>query len=189
MRYSILLKAKYEEEYMKRLMNGFIAGTLATLPMSVFMWLLNKVLVSRRDREMPPYKITMKVVDKLGFWHKLFKKEEKSTLTAIAHFVYGGLAGVVYGLMAPVLWLPRLLAGVGYGILFWAINYFGALPALRLYPNGLKDNPNRQLTLVVSHLIWGAALGTVFNLLNPQLEWLKTGRAYRALRPMSEGQW
>ena len=145
---------------MHRLAAGFIAGTLATLPMTLVMVILHKLFVGGDEESLPPYKVTMQVSDKLGLWHHLLGDESRTSLALLAHFAYGGVGGIVYGAAQSLLRLPAALTGVLYAVLFWAGHYFGGLPALGLYPH--KDRADRQAVMAVAHLVWGAALAAVW---------------------------
>ncbi|MBK8901653.1 MAG: hypothetical protein IPM53_10755 [Anaerolineaceae bacterium] len=144
---------------MKRLVAGFIAGTLATVPMTMFMLVMHYLLVSDDERSMPPYEITMRASDKTGFWHKLLGEEERKSVTLAAHFGYGGMAGMLYALLPRLVSLPAVVHGMGFGIFFWAANYLGILPALNLFPHQLHDHPGRRAATIGAHVVWGAALG------------------------------
>lgn len=146
---------------MNRLIAGFISGIVATGPMSVFMLVMNNLLVSDDERSLPPYKITMRAGDKAGLWPKLLDEDERTAVTLVAHFGYGGTAGVIYALIAPLLTLPAALRGILYGLIFYAANYLGLLPTLNLYPGRETDHPNQRLVTIGAHVVWGATLGAV----------------------------
>ena len=86
------------------------------------------------------------------------------TFTGVAHFAFGAAAGAGFGI-GGVRKRP-VLAGVLYGASIYAVAYTGVLPKLRLMPPPGRDRAPRQLATFLSHIVWGAALGGVFALLN-----------------------
>jgi len=77
----------------------------------------------------------------------------------ILHFLHGGLAGIVFVLMLPI--VPRILiiyAGVAFGLILWIISLLIMRPVTGV---GLGGHPLRWLALVVAlvgHLFYGILL-------------------------------
>jgi hypothetical protein len=81
----------------------------------------------------------------------------------IFHFMHGGLAGIIFALILPILSLriPILETSVSYGLLLWVIAILIMKPITGI---GFRNHPMRLLPLVVSlggHLLYGIVLGLV----------------------------
>lgn len=113
---------------MREIYWGFIAGFVATAVMSMVMLVLH--FFPRKEKQpLPPHQITMTIA------------EERLSLTSFAHFAYGILLGVVYGLVV------------------WATNYLGIVPLFHLAPSAAKSPPRRNFLMITAHVIWGGFLG------------------------------
>ncbi|HWE62150.1 MAG TPA: hypothetical protein VHB98_10610, partial [Chloroflexota bacterium] len=78
-----------------------------------------------------------------------------------AHYGFGTLAGALFAVLYRRLRLPLAapLQGAIYGLLVWTSSYAGWVPALDILPPPQRDRKDRQLTVMVGHLIFGAVLG------------------------------
>ena len=141
-------------------LTGAVAGALATIPMSVVM------LVSQRRGWMgdqPPMLLSSVMLGAIG-------KRDAGTGTkrAVAtelHFDIGMMNGLLFGLLScrAKLPVPRAVQGAIFGVLVWAVAYRGWIPWLKVMPPPEKDRPDRQITLIVAHLVYGATLGWLVN--------------------------
>jgi uncharacterized membrane protein YagU involved in acid resistance len=132
--------------------NGFLAGVLATAPMTVAMVAMHRRLPLLQRYPLPPRILTWRVTGHAG-----------TTPTLLCHFAYGGGAGAVYALTVGRLRGAPLGKGVGYGLLVWAGSYLGLLPALGLYPSATKAPAKRNLLMIAAHVVWGAILGMLIS--------------------------
>jgi len=139
---------------------GGIAGLVATVPMSIAMLALRKWLPHYQRYELPPRQITKRTTKKLGFGKHL-EKEHHSALSVVAHFGYGTATGTLYAPVARRLPLPPVASGIAYGLFVWAVSYLGLLPALGLLAPATEHPAQRNVLMIVSHIIWGAVLGLV----------------------------
>jgi hypothetical protein len=77
----------------------------------------------------------------------------------ILHFLHGGLAGIVFVLMLPIVpRIPIISAGVAFGLILWVISLLIMRPVTGV---GLGGHHLRWLTLVVAlagHLFYGILL-------------------------------
>jgi hypothetical protein len=79
----------------------------------------------------------------------------------ILHFAHGGLAGIIFVLMIPFIFLriPIVEAGVAFGLLLWVF----AMLIMKLVTGiGFRNHALRLLPLLVSlggHLLYGILLG------------------------------
>ena len=54
----------------------------------------------------------------------------------------------------------RLAArGALFGLLVWGVSYLGWVPAAKILPPAHRDRRDRQVTMVIAHLVFGASLG------------------------------
>ena len=135
-----------------RAVTGLASGAAATLPMTLAMFALRARMPREWFKTLPPRKITLNLLHRLGLSRDLDRKE-KSRLVGLSHFGYGAAAGALYGL------LPRRLPGPLYGLIVWAVSYLGAMPAMSLYRRADKDPASRNTLMIASHLVWGTFLG------------------------------
>jgi putative membrane protein len=146
---------------------GFIAGVVATGPMTVAMILWHRRLPHREQYPLPPREITMKLARKTGLEEHM-SDEAKSAATLVAHFAYGAAAGAVYGALSERLPVPAVIKGVGCGLLVWTGSYLGLLPSTGIL-NLATDHPaRRNLLMIGAHIVWGAALGMVTQILQQE---------------------
>lgn len=140
---------------MNRLLKGFMAGMLATLPMTACMWMFG------HRRKLPPVEITENLQEKtdLPETEPGDMPSGFSPLSLTLHFLYGGLCGGIYQALSPNVPGKPVVKGLGYGTLVWSGNYLGLLPALRLYPTPDKKPAKISGVMILSHLIWGSSLG------------------------------
>src|SRR5690606_36691171 len=82
---------------------------------------------------------------------------EENAVTVLAHAGFGVAAGVGFG-AATGERSPGPVAGACYGLLVWLLSYEGWVPRLTVQPPAHRDNPKRAVTMVVAHLVYGAAL-------------------------------
>jgi hypothetical protein len=77
------------------------------------------------------------------------------------HFVHGGLAGVAFALVLPLLpfRVPIAVTGVAFGLILWVIALLMMKPVTGV---GMRDHSLKLLPLIVSlggHLLYGLLLG------------------------------
>ena len=86
---------------------------------------------------------------------------DTDTVAVGAHFGFGAAAGALFSVVThPVpAGLPKVVAGVGYGLGVWVASYAGWVPALRIMPPLAKDLPDRRRGMAAAHVVYGAVLG------------------------------
>jgi uncharacterized membrane protein YagU involved in acid resistance len=146
-------------------MNRFVAaaagGFLATVPMTIAMVAIQRT--QRRPRSpLPPKEVTRKTLKEAGMASNLRGKALQAA-TWVSHFAYGAAAGACYPLVRRLVPIPPVLKGPGFGLAVWALSYIGWLPATGILRPPQKQTPNRNVALIVSHLIWGAATKAIFH--------------------------
>jgi uncharacterized membrane protein YagU involved in acid resistance len=151
----------------QRLMTGAAAGLIATVPMTVAMVAMHRGLPARERFALPPRRITLRAARKVGLRHKM-GEDHRAAATLAAHFGYGTAVGTALGALAPRGPAKAAATGAGFGLLVWAVSYFGLMPALDLHPPAHRDTLRRNLLMVAAHLVWGATAGLVSNALREE---------------------
>lgn len=147
-----------------RLVLGLISGIAATGPMSVVMVLLHRRLPSGERYSLPPREITMKAVEQVAEPDEI-SQSTRSALTWLAHFGYGGAAGVLYAAVGRRLPGGTVRRGVLFGLLVWTVSYLGLLPGLRVLTSATEHPARRSGLMIAAHLVWGWSLATTFEVL------------------------
>jgi uncharacterized membrane protein YagU involved in acid resistance len=134
---------------------GAVGGLIATGPMTAFMKLMHRRLPWYERYPLPPRQITMRTAKSAGLYWRLNEPEAKG-LTLLAHYSYGAAMGALYSLAARQ--TPRAVHGMLFGMVVWAGNYLGLLPALNLLQPATRQPARRNLLMIAAHLVWGASL-------------------------------
>lgn len=144
-------------------LRGFAAGTAATVAMSTAMVLLQR---AGAMGQMPPQVITDHGLTKAGAFDAkspAARRPMRRGLATLLHFAFGGAAGMVFesvrARVAPRVSPPVLYgSAAAFGALLWVVSYAGWVPALGIMPRPQHDRPGRPTSMVLAHLVWGAAL-------------------------------
>jgi uncharacterized membrane protein YagU involved in acid resistance len=160
---------RHQEDIMRRSspISGGIAGLVATVPMSMVMLLLRRLLPRHEQYALPPRQITSTATWKAGIGEHLDERG-RSVLTVLAHFGYGAAAGALY---APLSRRWRGLPGIHgilYGLVVWASSYLGLLPAFGLLSPATEHPARRNTLMIVAHVIWGGVLDLVLKRLDEE---------------------
>lgn len=140
--------------------HGACCGLSATVPMTAAMLIIQRLLPASHREQLEPRQIVDCLIDRLGAGQHM--PESRRQLTALlAHFGYGTATGAAYPLFRQVFGgLPA--CGAAYGATLFAVSYAGWLPALDILPLPRDRPPGRNLMLIVSHLVWGATLESLY---------------------------
>jgi len=140
---------------------GTAAGAVATVPMSLTMEGLHRILPGEHRGALPPREVTEGLYGQLPVEARPASEDSLQQATLVLHYAYGGAAGALFTLMAP----PRLPAAIGAGILFgltvWGGSYLGLLPALGVRHHARHDSAARSAMMIAAHVVWGATLGLI----------------------------
>jgi len=150
----------------KKLAAGTAAGFIATLPMSVAMLIMENWFADSRE-PLPPKEVTEQAMHAVGLDE--LEKEHPNKVTVAAHFSYGAAVGALYPVLHS-LPVPAIVSGVLYGLIVWAASYLGVLPALGLIEPVDERPRDRNLLMIVAHLVWGASLSTIYKKLKSRGE-------------------
>ena len=82
---------------------------------------------------------------------------------------WGGMYGVLFGLVAPWLWRPFVISGVLFGVLAVLIGFFVVAPLKGLTVGGGYEVTTWARAMVIN-ISWGIGLGIIFPLLSPTPE-------------------
>ena len=146
------------------LVSGSVAGLAATVPMTVAMEAMFRLLPHDEQYALPPRRITAALTDQLGL-HEDLDRQDQRRLTLVNHFAYGAAAAALYGPTASALRsrraVPSLVSGMSWGLAVWIVSYLGLLPALGLLRPATHHPAGRNVLMIAAHLLWGAVLGTL----------------------------
>ena len=125
---------------------GLVAGTAASVAMTAAMRRLFPQLPARQQYPLPPREILDRIRPEVPFG------SDRARQTLLAHLGYGAVAGALYAL------LPRRPSGLLYGSAVWALSYLAWLPGLRILKQAQFHPGQRNLLMLVVHLVWGGTL-------------------------------
>lgn len=133
---------------MQQIIFGALAGLSATMAMTAAMRRFSGWLGADHNYPLPPREI----IEAVGAGPP---DERRRATTMLAHFAYGGLAGIVFTL-PPF----RRLGGTFYGVFVWALSYLGWIPAANVLKGAQRHPAQRNLLMLAAHVVWGGALAS-----------------------------
>jgi uncharacterized membrane protein YagU involved in acid resistance len=142
------------------LLIGAVAGTVATIPMTVFMETMHRRLPGEPPRPLPPREVAEGLAVKAGARGDMSERQMQD-LSLMLHAGYGAATGALFGLLAPKRPPTALAAGMLFGLGVWAASYLGWLPRLGVRQPIEYDPPARTQLMIASHLVWGASAGLI----------------------------
>jgi uncharacterized membrane protein YagU involved in acid resistance len=147
---------------MNKIVAGTLAGLTATAPMTAAMIAMHKALPARERYPLPPRKVTMRAAQLVGL-KKHLDEPDKKAATLAAHFGYGAAMGGIFALLAPRTPGPPVAKGIGWGLIVWATSYLGLLPATGLHEPATQHPRERNILMILAHVIWGGSLGLLLS--------------------------
>ena len=148
-------------------LQGALAGMLGTLPMTIVMLILHRLLPNWQKYALPPEEITDDLAKRSDLRRRI-NKEQLLAATLISHFGYGSAMGILYSLLTRMIPLPPIVKGMLFGLVVWVGSYLGLLPALGISAWAGKEPLRRNLLMILAHLIWGSATGIIADVLEQQ---------------------
>jgi len=145
---------------MAEIRQGALAGFVATAPMTVVMWALDRGR-HPTEQSLPPEQITRNLARRTGL-HRFMNERGKKAVAWVSHFGYGTATGAAYPLTAERIPVSEKVKGPLYGLLIWALSYPGWLAAVRIMPPAPRQSAWRNLALVAAHAIWGLACSGLY---------------------------
>jgi uncharacterized membrane protein YagU involved in acid resistance len=149
-----------------RVINGGLAGLIATAPMTWTMRFASRLLPWNASRRLPPRQITEATLVKGTDRPRAAVPEPEviDALSTLSHYAYGASCGAVLGALVARRWpASKPVAGAAFGAAIWAASYLGWLPAAGLRKNALHDHKERSVQLIAAHLVWGALAATLID--------------------------
>ncbi len=137
--------------------NAF-AGFVATVPMTLFMLLMQRLLPRWQQYALPPERITNELGERADV-AKHMDEQERVGAALVSHFSYGTAMGYLYTPFAQKVALPSALKGAIFGLIVWIGSYLGLVPALKMSEAAPLQPVRRNLLMIAAHLIWGISLG------------------------------
>jgi putative membrane protein len=108
----------------------------------------------------PPQQVTVDIADRAGF--ELETPQQQLAATSTAHFGYGAAGGALYGVASDFLPGSTICKGVGFGLAVWTGSYLGWLDAIGSAAAADHQTGRRNQMMIAAHVVWGAALGVLF---------------------------
>lgn len=137
-----------------------MAGVVGTVPMTIFMLLMHRLLPNWQRYALPPERITDALAKRAGVGKRMDKRQRVGA-AVVAHFGYGASMGMMYSLFARLTSLPVLVKGIMFGLVVWAGNYLGLLPTMSIPSSADDETVRRNMLMIAAHVIWGTATGMV----------------------------
>lgn len=137
---------------------GAAAGGVATIPMTLFMLAMHRILPRQQKDALPPEKITAEMAERANV---SVDKPQLLGGTLTAHLGYGASMGSLYVTITRKWAAPPLLKGCLFGLGVWAGSYLGWLPAAKFAAAGTNEAKQRNILMIIAHLIWGGVTGVV----------------------------
>ena len=125
---------------------GAIAGFVATAVMTAAMQRLHEQLPAEQRYPLTPREITAATMSAAT-------DDATATRTLVAHFLYGALAGALYGGLAR---RGGASSGVVCGIGVCCVSYLGWIPAFGILKPATQHPAARNELMLTGHVIWGA---------------------------------
>jgi hypothetical protein len=125
---------------------------------------LRRLLPAHQQESLPPRQITENAAARAGVDESL-REPERKTATAVAHLGYGAVVGAGFAAFAGKSGLPPPAEGMLYGLAVWGGSYLGLMPATGLYRSAAEEPAERNAMMITSHIVWGGALGILFDVL------------------------
>lgn len=146
----------------KEIVNGAVAGFIATGPMTAAMIWLFRFLPWHEREDLPPRQLTEEILEETGTAENP-GETPLTLLTLGGHFGYGASCGIAFALVRKLIPLPAPLSGILFGLVVWVVSYAGWIPAAQLLPPATEQPRRRNALMIVAHVVWGAAAGSVLD--------------------------
>lgn len=147
-----------------QLLPGTIAGLVGTIPMSIFMLVMHRILPAWQRYALPPKEITKEMAERADI-RQYMDKQQLLGASLVSHFGYGATMGTLYAALTRRIALPPVFKGIMFGLVIWAFSYLGWLPLAGFSEAATEEPMRRNVLMVVAHIIWGSATGLVSDVL------------------------
>lgn len=141
-------------------LTAMVAGCGATLPMTLFLLGIQRILPGWQRYALPPEEVTKELAQRIHIQRYMDKKRLLAS-SIVFHFGYGTAMGGLYGLLMGQMRLPSFLKGTAFGLTIWAASYLGWMPLAHISVAAPKEPLPRNLMMITAHIIWGSATGVL----------------------------
>ena len=138
---------------MNRLLLGALAGIAGTFAMTATARVMHRRLPAAERYPLPPREIIEGALPAAA--KRSLEEHGRQSATLAAHFGYGAATGALYALIRP---RGGILPGAAYGVLVWAVSYFGIMPGLRILRPADEHPLRRNALMIAAHLVWGSTM-------------------------------
>jgi uncharacterized membrane protein YagU involved in acid resistance len=149
-------------------LEGAIAGFVATVPMTIFMFATQRFLPRGQQYDLPPEIITKDLAHRMHVRQHM-NKQQILGATLASHFGYGAAMGTLYRLFRQRVSVSAPIQGALFGLMVWAASYLGLLPLLGMAESGQKEPVRRNLMMIAAHVVWGAAMGSTADIIEQRM--------------------
>lgn len=154
-----------------KMLRGAAAGTVATLPMTIFMLTSWLQLPNRELNPLPPRRITRRFLRESGLRPHMSEPKEQ-TLTWLLHFLFGAAAGSLYGILDEKIPGRDAVKGTLAGMAVWSGSYLGWIPALGILPPATRHPWRMNVLMIAAHFVWGISLGLLTRMFKSRRQYI-----------------
>lgn len=147
-----------------QLFAGTIAGLVATIPMTIFMLIMHRILPAWQRYALPPEEITKEMAERADV-RQYMDKQQLLGASLASHFGYGATMGTLYSTLTRKIALPPVFKGILFGLVIWALGYLGWLPLAGFSEAATEEPLRRNALMIAAHIIWGSATGQLADVL------------------------
>jgi hypothetical protein len=149
----------------ERVVNGGLAGLIATAPMTWTMRTANRLLPWTASRRLPPRQITEATLEKATDRANTRNADSNliDALSTLSHYAFGASCGAVLGAVVARSPLSKPVTGAAFGAAVWAASYLGWLPAAGIRKSAVREHKERSLQMVAAHLVWGTIAASLID--------------------------
>ena len=166
-----------EEQPAQTAGQAILAGTIATVPMTLFMLGTQQFLPEDQRYHLPPEILTREFSQRAHLtWH--WGKRRLLGATLLSHFGYGATMGALYSPLEEKALIPAPWQGILFGLAVWAGSYIVMLPLTGFSPTAHREPLRRNLMMIAAHVIWGSTMGVITAALRRRNEQVQRPRAF-----------
>lgn len=133
--------------------NPAVKGFLSTIPLTAVMLVTQRVMTGK-FRPIPPDLVTEGILEQNE--NTAVTPDQFEGLMWISHFGFGALAGTAWPFFSKITKpIPTWASGPLFGLTVWWLNYNLVLPKLGIVNHTKRAPKDRNIELILSHLLWG----------------------------------
>jgi uncharacterized membrane protein YagU involved in acid resistance len=141
-----------------QLISGAVAGLVATVPMTVAMGMLYRLLPREEQGPLPPQQITDALAHRAGARDGV-DETTVGRAAIVNHLGFGAATGAAFGMVAPRVPMATPVSGILFALTVWTVSYAGWIPKAGLMPHANEQPAGRNALMIASHVVWGASMG------------------------------